>query len=76
MTIKKIGTVKELEYAPLKGLVVDGKEILIVKTGTQFLRWGTRAPTGDANFPAGNPKVKPYSAPVMDRCSISGRGRL
>jgi len=34
MTAKKIGTVKELEYAPLKGVVVDGKEILVVKTGT------------------------------------------
>lgn len=33
MTTKKIGTVKELEYAPLKGVVVDGKEILVVKTG-------------------------------------------
>jgi nitrite reductase/ring-hydroxylating ferredoxin subunit len=34
MTVKKIGMVKDLEYAPLKGVVVDGKEILVVKTGT------------------------------------------
>ena len=36
MTAKKIGTVKDLEYAPLKGMVVDGKEILVVKTGTNI----------------------------------------
>jgi 3-phenylpropionate/trans-cinnamate dioxygenase ferredoxin subunit/naphthalene 1,2-dioxygenase system ferredoxin subunit len=33
MTVKKIGPVKELEYAPLKGVVVDGKEILIARVG-------------------------------------------
>ena len=42
MTIKKIGAVKELEYAPLKGVVVDGKEILIAKTGTQIFAIGNK----------------------------------
>jgi 3-phenylpropionate/trans-cinnamate dioxygenase ferredoxin component len=36
MTAKKIGTVKELEFAPLKGVVIDGKEILVVKTGSNI----------------------------------------
>lgn len=42
MTIKKIGTVTELEYAPLKGVVIDGKEILIVKTGTTIFAIGNK----------------------------------
>jgi len=42
MTTKKVGTVKELEYAPMKGVVVDGKEILIVKTGTKIFAIGNK----------------------------------
>jgi 3-phenylpropionate/trans-cinnamate dioxygenase ferredoxin subunit/naphthalene 1,2-dioxygenase system ferredoxin subunit len=42
MTTKKIGAVKELEYAPMKGMVVDGKEILIVKTGTKIFAIGNK----------------------------------
>jgi nitrite reductase/ring-hydroxylating ferredoxin subunit len=40
MTTKKSGSVKELEYAPMKGVVVDGKEILIAKTGTKIFAIG------------------------------------
>jgi 3-phenylpropionate/trans-cinnamate dioxygenase ferredoxin subunit/naphthalene 1,2-dioxygenase system ferredoxin subunit len=42
MTTNKIGAVKELEYTPLKGVVVSGKEILIVKTGTQIFAIGNK----------------------------------
>jgi nitrite reductase/ring-hydroxylating ferredoxin subunit len=42
MVIRKIGTVKELEYTPVKGMVVDGKEILIVKTGTKIFVIGNK----------------------------------
>jgi 3-phenylpropionate/trans-cinnamate dioxygenase ferredoxin subunit/naphthalene 1,2-dioxygenase system ferredoxin subunit len=42
MTAKKVGTVKELEYTPLKGVVVDGKEILIVKAGTKIFAIGNK----------------------------------
>ncbi len=42
MTTKKVGTVKEFEYAPMKGVVVDGKEILIVKTGTKIFAIGNK----------------------------------
>jgi nitrite reductase/ring-hydroxylating ferredoxin subunit len=42
MTKNKIGTVKELEYAPMKGMVIDGKEILIVKTGPQIFAIGNK----------------------------------
>jgi nitrite reductase/ring-hydroxylating ferredoxin subunit len=42
MTKRTIGTVKDLEYAPLKGVVVDGKEILVVKTGTQIFAIGNK----------------------------------
>jgi nitrite reductase/ring-hydroxylating ferredoxin subunit len=36
MVLQKIGAVKELEFAPLKGVVINGKDILIVKTGTKI----------------------------------------
>jgi nitrite reductase/ring-hydroxylating ferredoxin subunit len=42
MTTKKIGAVKELEYTPMKGVVVDGKEILIIKTGTKIFAIGNK----------------------------------
>jgi nitrite reductase/ring-hydroxylating ferredoxin subunit len=42
MTTQKIGAVKELEYTPMKGVVVDGKEILIVKTGTKIFAIGNK----------------------------------
>jgi nitrite reductase/ring-hydroxylating ferredoxin subunit len=42
MTKRTIGEVKDLEYAPLKGVVVDGKEILVVKTGTQIFAIGNK----------------------------------
>ena len=40
MTIKKIGGVKELEYTPMKGVAVDGKEILVVRSGTTIFAMG------------------------------------
>jgi 3-phenylpropionate/trans-cinnamate dioxygenase ferredoxin component len=40
MTTKKIGAVTELEYAPMKDVVVDGKDILIVKAGTKIFAMG------------------------------------
>jgi nitrite reductase/ring-hydroxylating ferredoxin subunit len=49
----KIGTVKDLEFVPIMGVVVDGKEIVILKTGKKNLRSGTGAPTWDARCPVG-----------------------
>jgi 3-phenylpropionate/trans-cinnamate dioxygenase ferredoxin component len=40
MTTKKIGAVTELEYAPMKDVVVDGKDILIAKAGTKIFAIG------------------------------------
>ena len=42
MTKNKIGAVKELDYTPLKGVVVNGKEILIAKTGTKIFAIGNK----------------------------------
>jgi 3-phenylpropionate/trans-cinnamate dioxygenase ferredoxin subunit len=42
MTKIKICEVKDLEYAPLKGVVIDGKEILVVKTGKQIFAIGNK----------------------------------
>jgi nitrite reductase/ring-hydroxylating ferredoxin subunit len=42
MAAKKIGAVKDLEYSPLKGVVVDGKEILIIKSGTKIFAIGNK----------------------------------
>ncbi len=42
MVLRKIGAVKDLEYAPLKNVVVDGKDILIVKTGTIIFAIGNK----------------------------------
>jgi nitrite reductase/ring-hydroxylating ferredoxin subunit len=40
MTIQKIGGVKELEYNPMKGVVAEGKEILVVRSGTTIFALG------------------------------------
>jgi len=42
MVLRKIGGVKDLEYSPLKGVVVEGKEILIVKIGTKIFAIGNK----------------------------------
>jgi 3-phenylpropionate/trans-cinnamate dioxygenase ferredoxin component len=42
MTKRTIGTVKDLEYAPLKGVEIDGMEILVVKTGTNVFALGNK----------------------------------
>lgn len=51
----KIGTAKAYDYVPLKCVSIEGKEILVVKTGKKFLRSGTSAPIWDAFCPAGLP---------------------
>jgi len=53
MTTKKIGVVKELEYAPMKGVIVDGKEILIVKTGTKIFAMGNKCTHMGCNLSSG-----------------------
>jgi len=40
MTAKNIGPVKDFDYVPLKGVSVDGKEILLVKTGKKIFAIG------------------------------------
>jgi nitrite reductase/ring-hydroxylating ferredoxin subunit len=42
MTVKKIGLVKEMEFEPVKGIVADGKEILVVKMGKTFTAIGNK----------------------------------
>jgi 3-phenylpropionate/trans-cinnamate dioxygenase ferredoxin component len=42
MTIKKIGLVKEMEFEPIKAIVADGKEILVVNIGTTFTAIGNK----------------------------------
>jgi 3-phenylpropionate/trans-cinnamate dioxygenase ferredoxin component len=42
MTEKKIGSVKEFVYAPLKGVEANGKEILIVKKRGKFAAIGNK----------------------------------
>ena len=42
MTVKKIGLVKDLEFEPVKGIVADGKEILLVNMGTTFTAIGNK----------------------------------
>jgi len=42
MTEKKIGSVKEFDYALMKGVEAGGKEILIVKTGKKFTAIGNK----------------------------------
>jgi nitrite reductase/ring-hydroxylating ferredoxin subunit len=42
MTVKKIGLVKDMEFEPVKGVVADGKEILLVNLGGTFTAIGNR----------------------------------
>jgi 3-phenylpropionate/trans-cinnamate dioxygenase ferredoxin subunit/naphthalene 1,2-dioxygenase system ferredoxin subunit len=42
MTVKKISLVKDMEFEPVKGIVADGKEILLVKMGTNFTAIGNK----------------------------------
>jgi nitrite reductase/ring-hydroxylating ferredoxin subunit len=42
MAAKKIGTEKEFTHAPMKGIEVDGKGILIAKTGNTFTAIGNK----------------------------------
>jgi 3-phenylpropionate/trans-cinnamate dioxygenase ferredoxin component len=42
MATKKIGSARELEYAALIGVVVDGKEILIARVGTKIFAIGNK----------------------------------
>jgi 3-phenylpropionate/trans-cinnamate dioxygenase ferredoxin component len=42
MTKKKIGLVKEMEFEPVKGIVADGKEILVVNMGKTFTAIGNK----------------------------------
>lgn len=42
MAAKKIGMEKEFSYAPMKGIEVEGKGILIAKTGNAFTAIGNK----------------------------------
>ena len=42
MTVKKIGLAKDMEFEPVKGIVADGKEILLVKMGIHFTAIGNK----------------------------------
>ncbi len=42
MTVKKIGLVKDMEFEPVKGIVADGKEILLVNMGKNFTAIGNK----------------------------------
>ena len=42
MTVKRIGLVKDMEFEPVKGVVADGKEILVVNLGTTLTAIGNR----------------------------------
>ena len=42
MTVKRIGLVKDMQFEPVKGVVADGKEILVVNHGTTFTAIGNR----------------------------------
>ena len=42
MTVKKIGLVKDMEFEPVKGVVADGKEILVVNLGKTYTAIGNR----------------------------------
>ena len=42
MTVKKIGLTKDMEFEPVKGIVADGKEILLVKMGATFAAIGNK----------------------------------
>lgn len=40
MAVRKIGLVKELDYNPMKGVELDGKQILIVKAAGKIFAIG------------------------------------
>jgi 3-phenylpropionate/trans-cinnamate dioxygenase ferredoxin subunit/naphthalene 1,2-dioxygenase system ferredoxin subunit len=42
MTVKKIGLVKDMEFEPVRGIVADGKEILLVNMGKIFTAIGNK----------------------------------
>jgi 3-phenylpropionate/trans-cinnamate dioxygenase ferredoxin subunit/naphthalene 1,2-dioxygenase system ferredoxin subunit len=42
MTVKKIGLAKDMEFEPVKGIMADGKQILLVKMGTHFTAIGNK----------------------------------
>lgn len=42
MTGKKIGTKKDFTYVPMKAVEIEGKGILIVKTGAKFTAIGNK----------------------------------
>jgi nitrite reductase/ring-hydroxylating ferredoxin subunit len=42
MTAKKIGLVKDMEFETVKGVVTDGKEILVVNLGKTYTAIGNR----------------------------------
>jgi len=42
LTVKKIGLVNDMEFEPVKGVVAEGKEILLVNLGTAFTAIGNR----------------------------------
>jgi len=71
MTVKKIGLVKNMEFEPVKGIVADGKEILLVNMGTNFTAIGNKCTHMGCNYPAARLTVKRSGAPAMDRCSMS-----
>jgi 3-phenylpropionate/trans-cinnamate dioxygenase ferredoxin component len=42
MTVKKIGLVKDMEFEPVRGIVADGKEILLINMGKNFTAIGNK----------------------------------
>lgn len=42
MTVQKVGLVKDMEFEPVKGITVGGKEILLVNTGKNFTAIGNK----------------------------------
>jgi 3-phenylpropionate/trans-cinnamate dioxygenase ferredoxin subunit/naphthalene 1,2-dioxygenase system ferredoxin subunit len=42
MTIRKIGLEKDMQFEPVKGVVADGKEILVVNMGKTYTAIGNR----------------------------------
>ena len=42
MTRKRIGLLKDMQFEPVKGIVADGKEILVVNLGTTLTAIGNR----------------------------------
>jgi len=42
VTVKRIGLVKDMEFEPVKGVVADGKEILVVNLGKTYAAIGNK----------------------------------